>query len=264
MMLSAPEQKKCKVSTLTLQLPPKMSGTTGLLAPDVLVAICQWFSPRQLRALVQTCKAANRVLLAENEGYWGWVAAHILFRREYIMELPRLHGERPFPGFALRMPDMIPTHNLYHMLGLDISRGQAYQLFVERLNLAIQANARDFPGWREYVGLSTRDMVLKKFDEVVDNDMLQNMQDLGAVGDVRRFDVSMREIALVMIDQTCFYPPRIRAMHAFTHDLEDDQEISPKIKRKIMRKLRALQDRIDNTRGRNFSARETIMKICRF
>lgn len=264
------EPKKPKTNhvwTVTIKLPPTASGTTAILAPDVLIALCHHFSPRQLQLLVRTCKDVNRVLLRENEGYWTWVAAHILFRGDFIMELPRIHGTRPFPGFALQMPDLIPQHNLFHMLGMDISRGQAYQLFTERLHMAIELNAGEaprFPGWMEYVGLSTRDAVLKKFDELVDEEQLQELRDQGAVGDVRRFDVSMREIAMVTIDQTRFSHPRVRAMHAFAHELEDDQEFTPAMKRKFMRKLFSLQNRIDSLPGRTFSARELITKICRF
>lgn len=256
------------VRVLSIQLPPNSSTTTGLLlSPDLLLMICQWFSPRQLQQLVRTCKTANRVLLAENEGYWTGVAAHVLFRGEFIMELPRVPGEVVFPGFALRMPDRIPQHNLYNMLGMDISRGQAYQLFIERLHEAITVNAGEpprYPGLMEYVGLSTRDVVLKKFDEVADNDRLEDLMDQGVIGDPRRFSVSMREIALASVDQKIFLPPRARVMRAFTHELEDDQEISPKLKRKFMRKLHDLQRRIEGVPGRVFSNRELISKICRF
>ena len=258
--MSTMESKKTKVCTITTTVKPK----DGILSPDVLLSLCQWFSPRQLRALVQTCKTANKTLLQENEGYWAGVLGHLLFRREFIIELPKVDGTRAFPGFGLRMPDSIPVHNLYHMMGLDISRGAAYQLMIERIHEAIRANADTFPGWDNYVGLDTRAILLKEFDEKVDQDHLGVLQDQGWVGDVHRFDVSMRELAFVIVKQTCDRTPRVRAMLGFVNELENDTDFTPKQKRKLMRKLLALEKTVSSKPGRVYSIRELLATICHF
>lgn len=258
------ENKKMRVRTFPIQLPPINNSTNGFLSPDVLLSICQWFSPRQLRGLIQTCKTANRTLLEENERYWTGVAGHLLFRRQFIMELPLVDGLPAFPGFDLRMPDNIPVHNLYHMMGLDISRGAAYELMLQRIHEAIRVNASVFPGWKMFDGLETREVLLKQFYEKVDEDHLGVLQDQGWVGDVHCDDVRMRDIALVMVKQTYDRTPRVRAMLGFVNELENDTDFTPQQKRKLMRKLYALEKSLSAKPGRVYSIRELLVTICRF
>jgi hypothetical protein len=257
-MLSAGKKMK-RVPTVSA-----LKGQEAILSSsDVLLSVCQWFSPRQLRNLLQTCKTVNKALLVENEGYWTGVAAHLLFRREFIMELPRTVGEKAFPGFELRMPDSVPTHNLYYMMGLDISRGKAHSLFIERVHQAIQVNAPIFPGWDEYMGLTTTEIIHKQFDSVVDQDHLAVMTENG-LPDVYRHGVSMRELAFVMVKQTCHRCARLRKMRQFVTELEDDAEFTPKMKRTFMRKLQRLEKTVSETSGRVYSIRELMSNICHF
>lgn len=238
------------------------------IMPDMFQVVCQWFSPRQLRNLLQTNKVISKALLEDNQGYWELVAVHMLFRRLYIVELPDLDKPED-PLFDLKMPDDIPVHNLFSMKGLDISRGEAMQMFLTRLRKAIDLNAQTAPWWQEYQGLTTRQLVLKHYHEKLDHDVKRSMPVeniptmLGGEAKVMRTIASMT-MKEDMFPERPTTNRRIRLMDEFVNSLEDDSEITPAIKRKLMRKLFRLARDSARVPGRVYSFRETCEFLCQF
>lgn len=167
-----------------------------MLPPDVWVIIGSMLKPRHLSRLLRTNKTLLR-LLVDNEEYWTRVAAHLVWRGSEGMEL----NSREFPEAS----DMLPVeeHNLYYLIGLDCGYKRGMDLFIERIQLTIDARSvlpnDPGPWWAEFQLIPTlRERTVKFYLETSGQHWFGMF--LPAIrGDEK--EISMRELARRVTEQ---------------------------------------------------------------
>jgi len=104
-----------------------------VLSDDVWVQIGLHLKPRHLFKLMCTNKRVK--LLVDNEVYWTRVAAHLLLRDHWMLELFSPHEDSIPPNRIL--PPLDASH--YYMVGLDQGYFRAMERFMQRIQDSLEA-----------------------------------------------------------------------------------------------------------------------------
>jgi hypothetical protein len=106
------------------------------LSDDVWVQIGLHLKPRHLSKLMRTNKRI--MCLVDNEAYWTRVAAHLVGRDHWMLELK--------PYFeTYHKPEFLPPgdSSLYFMVGLDRGYHWAMESFMDRFQCSVDALLRE-------------------------------------------------------------------------------------------------------------------------
>ena len=105
-----------------------------ILSDDAWVHIGLHLKPRYLSKLMRTCKRIKH--LVDNETYWTRVAAHLVWREPWLMELPPLDGtESPWTS----TPSLPLEDYLLNMVGLDRGYYWSMERFIQRIQDSLDA-----------------------------------------------------------------------------------------------------------------------------
>lgn len=104
-----------------------------VLSDDAWVQIGLHLKPRHLYKLM--CANKRIKLLVDNEVYWTRVAAHLILRNHWMLELFSPH-EDSIPSNCILTP-LDASH--YYMVGLDQGYFRAMERFMQRIQDSIEA-----------------------------------------------------------------------------------------------------------------------------
>ena len=104
-----------------------------VLSDDVWVQIGLHLKPRHLFKLMCTNKRVK--LLVDNVVYWTRVAAHLILRNHWMLELSFPHADST--QSSVYLPPLDSSH--YYMVGLDQGYFRAMQRFMQRIQDSIEA-----------------------------------------------------------------------------------------------------------------------------
>lgn len=230
------------------------------LTPDAWTNVGTCLKPRHLAKLLQTNKALCKVL--DNETYWTRVAAHLVWRGSDCLEL----HTREFPEEEDRLP-VLEEHNLYYMLGLERGYKWGIDLFIDRIQAAIDAYSTlpDGPGpwWAEFKVIpSLRDRTVKFYTETTGQHWY-GIHLPYIKGDEQQ--ISMKELAKRVTEQDWIRgksDTTRKILKAFVCKMED-ADIPPASKRYCFRELNTLFWRLA-ANGLEIAPTEIGMDICLF
>ena len=228
-----------------------------MLTSDTWLIVGTMLKPRHLSKLMRTNKTLLGLL--DNEEYWTRVATHLVWRGDKRLEL----NSRKFTEMA----DLLPAeeHNLYYMIGLDRGYKWGMDRFIQRVQMAIEANSSILPDghwWKELKLAPTLRSKTVKFYESTGESWLGTF--LPTVkGDEQ--DISMKELARRVTEQDWINgrsDPMQKLIKDFVCRMED-ADMSPASKRFFFRELDTLFWSIQVS-GENLQPLEVGMYICLF
>jgi len=133
-----------------------------ILSDDAWVHIGLHLKPRHLSKLMRTCKRINR--LVDNETYWTRVAAHLVWREQWSMEI-----EQPYDGYIPSEP-LLPVvdSGWYNMVGLDRGYYWSMESFIQRIQDSLDAYScnGDDDDWvftNQYQALNLKERTVKLY-----------------------------------------------------------------------------------------------------
>jgi hypothetical protein len=201
------------------------------LPPDAWALIGLHLKPRHIALLIRTSTKIKH--LVDNEAYWTRVAFHMVWRKEELLETWD-HTERKV---------LTPMNeNLYDMLALDRGYYQGMELFIKRVDEAIDYWSKHVSEeyrweWDKFKTMSLKEKILEQMKRNYEVEHHRTIP-------VDELEKTMKEVAKEHILQSLrilvsTVDENDKAYNAFVLDLEDDP-MPAKYKRRIMDKVRTL------------------------